>query len=192
MPADVRRIYFDANVFLAYIGNEPGRAGTVQTLLDEARRGQIEILTSTLSIAEVAFGAHERDHGLTEAGEEAIEQLWMPASPISLVDVSQAVTRNARMLIRKARTDSASGLRDADAVHLATARMFGCAEVFTYENEARRKRWQQIAELLRLRARAERSTARCVTDSIDVREIASSFLTMGSPPTPNDSTEHPA
>ena len=111
MPADPRRSYFDANVFLAYVGNEVGRADTVQTLLDEARRGQIEILTSTLSIAEVAFGAHERDHGLTEAGEEAIDQLWAPVSPIVLVDVSQAVTRNARTLIRKAKMDGVRGLR---------------------------------------------------------------------------------
>lgn len=147
MPADARRIYFDANVFLAYVGNEPGRADTVQTLLDEARRGQIGIITSTLSIAEVAFGAHERDHGLTEAGEEAIEQLWTPASPITLVDVSQAVTRNARTLIRKAKSDGVGGLRGADAIHVATARMFGCDEIYTYENEARRIRWQQIAEL---------------------------------------------
>lgn len=147
MPADIRRVYFDANVFLAYVGNEIGRADTVQTLMDEARRGQIEILTSTLSIAEVAFGAHERDHGLTEAGEEAIEQLWTPASPIILVDVSQAVTRNARTLIRRARVDGVGGLRSADAIHLATGRMFGCDTVFTYENEARRARWQQIVEL---------------------------------------------
>lgn len=42
MPADPRRIYFDANVFLTYVGNEEGRADTVQTVLDEARRGEIE------------------------------------------------------------------------------------------------------------------------------------------------------
>src|SRR4051794_11172237 len=125
MPADARRIYFDANVFLAYVGNEKGRADTVQSLLDEARRGEIEILTSVLSIAEVAYGAHERDQGLTEAGEEDIEQLWAPASPITLVDVSQAVTRNARSLVRRAKVEGIGGIRSADAVHLASARMFG-------------------------------------------------------------------
>ena len=144
MPADPRRIYFDANVFLAYVGNEEGRADTVQAVLDDVRRGEIEIVTSVLSIAEVAYGAHERDHGLTEAGEEAIEQLWTPASPVTLVDVSQAVTRNARTIIREARKQGLSGIRGADAVHLATARMFGCDEIFTYEVEARRTAWQQI------------------------------------------------
>ena len=144
MPANPRRIYFDANVFLAYVGNEAGRADTVQALLDEARRGEIEIVTSVLSVAEVAYGAYERDHGLNEAGEESIEQLWTPASPVTLVDVSQAVTRNARTLIREAKIQGLSGFRGADAVHLATARMFGCDEIFTSEAEARRTRWQQV------------------------------------------------
>jgi predicted nucleic acid-binding protein len=144
MPANPRRIYFDACVFLAFVGNEEGRADTVQALLDEARRGEIEIVTSVLSIAEVAFGAHERDHGLTEAGEEAIEQLWTPASPVTLVDVSQAVARNARNIIREAKTQGLGGIQGADAVHLATARMVGCDEIFTYEGDARRTRWQAI------------------------------------------------
>ena len=91
MPADSRRLYFDANVLLAYVGDEEGRADTVQALLDEARQDEIVIVTSVLSITEVAYGAHERDQGLTDAGEEAIEQLWTPASPVTLADVSQAV-----------------------------------------------------------------------------------------------------
>jgi len=147
MPADPRRLYFDANVFLAYVGNEEGRADTVQALLDEARRAEIVIVTSVLSIAEVAYGADERDQGLTDAGEEAIEQLWTPRSPVTLVDVSQAVTRNARTIIRVAKMQGLTGFRGADAVHLATARMFGCNVIFTYEAEARRMRWQQIAEI---------------------------------------------
>ncbi len=144
MPAELRRLYFDANVFLAYVGDEEGRADTVQALLDEARRTEIVIVTSVLSITEVAYGAHERDQGLTEAGEEAIEQLWTPASPVTLADVSHAVARNARTLIRVARAQGLSGLRGADAVHLATARLLSCEVIFTYEAEARRSRWQQI------------------------------------------------
>lgn len=111
MPGRPRRVYFDANVFLAYVGNEEGRADTVQTLLDEARRGELEIVTSVLSIAGWRSGAHERDHGLTEAGGEAIDQLWTPKSPVTLVDVSQAATRTARTLIRDAKTHGLAGIR---------------------------------------------------------------------------------
>ena len=90
MPASTRRIYVDANVLLAYLGNETGRAEIVESLLDEARRSEIEIITSVLSIAEVAFGAQERDAGLTREGEAQIDTLWQPASPITLVDVRLA------------------------------------------------------------------------------------------------------
>jgi predicted nucleic acid-binding protein len=100
MPAEaVRRLYYvDANVLLAYVGNETGGADIVEALLDEARRGEIEIITSVLSIAEVAFGAQERDAGLTPEGEAHIDTLWQPASPITLVDVSETTAREARRL----------------------------------------------------------------------------------------------
>ncbi len=124
-------------------GDEEGRADTVQTLLHEARRGEIEVLTSVLSIAEVAFGALERDNGLTEEGEAAIEELWTPASPIQLVDVTQALTRQARTLIRTAKAEG-HGIQGADGIHLASAVMFGCALIFTYEAKARRTRWAQL------------------------------------------------
>ncbi len=75
MPADPRRLYFDANVFLAYVGDRGRTSRDRGALLDEARRGETVIVTSVLSIAEGAYGAHERDQGLTPAGEEAIEQL---------------------------------------------------------------------------------------------------------------------
>ena len=144
MPATQRRVYFDANVFLAYVGNEEGRSDTVQDLLQEARRSELEIVTSVLSIAEVAYGAHERDHGLNDDSEEVIEQLWTPASPVTLIDVSKAVTRKARTIIREAKRQGFNGFRGADAIHLATAQMFGCDEIFTYEAESSRARWQQI------------------------------------------------
>ena len=103
-------------MILAYIGNEADQAEVVQTLLEEARRGEISVATSVLSIAEVSFGAHERDHGLTEEGEAAIEELWSPASPIRLIDVTPALLRGTRTLIRKARS-SGHAIQGADGMH---------------------------------------------------------------------------
>ena len=107
MPASTRRIYVDANVLLAYLGNETGRAEIVEALLDEARRSEIEIITSVLSIAEVAFGAQERDAGLTPEGEAQIDTLWQPASPITLVDVSQPARREVSSGRRRPRDSPA-------------------------------------------------------------------------------------
>jgi predicted nucleic acid-binding protein len=142
MPVSLRRIYFDACVLLAYIGNEAGRADIVQALLDE-----IEILTSVLSITEVAYGAQERDDGLTAEGEAAIDTLWTPASPITLVDISQTLAREARSIIRAAKEEGLGGIRSADAIHLASARLYGCDAIFTYEDETRRTRWHHATEI---------------------------------------------
>lgn len=140
------RLYLDANVLLAFVGDEEGRAGTVQALLHQARNGEIEVVTSALSITEVAFGAHERDQGLTEEGEGHIDQLWTPASPIRLIDMTETVARQARAVIRRAHA-AGGGIRSADAVHIASAMLFGCSSVFTYEDEAKRARWSEVSGL---------------------------------------------
>ena len=135
MPADNPAcIYCDANVLLAYVGNEVGRVDVVETLLDEAGHNRIEIITSVLSIAEVAYGAEEKAAGLTDDGVRRIEKLWVPSSPITLVDVSSATARGARMLIRHARQQGLS-LRSVDALHLASAMQFGATTIFTYETQ---------------------------------------------------------
>lgn len=134
-------MYVDANVLIAYIGDEPGRADIVGALLEDARQGKIEVLTSVLSIAEVAYGAEEASGTLTVDGEAAIDKLWEPASPVTIVDVSQALTREGRGLIREAKQRQVSAPGSIDALHLASAILHGCDEIFTYEKEATRTKW---------------------------------------------------
>ncbi|HXH58804.1 type II toxin-antitoxin system VapC family toxin [Iamia sp.] len=131
----------DASVLIAYIGEEPGRADTVAALLEDARQGRVKLLTSVLSVTEVAYGAEEAAGGLTAEGEAAIDKLWEPASPMTIVDVSQALTRAGRGLIRAAKQRQVSAPGSIDALHLATAVLHGCKEIFTYEKEATRTKW---------------------------------------------------
>ena len=144
MPASPQRVYLDANTLVAYIGGEAGRAPVMRALLQEAHRGEVDILTSVLSITEVAYGAQERDSGLTTAGEQQIDALWEPASPITLVDISERVTRDARSIIRDTKTQNLSGIRSADALHLATARLHGADMIYTYEKQTTRTTWAQL------------------------------------------------
>jgi predicted nucleic acid-binding protein len=71
------RIYWDSNVFLSYINGLSDRLPEIETLLLEAEKDTIELLTSTLSIVEVAYATAEKDqHALDDQTEERINKLW--------------------------------------------------------------------------------------------------------------------
>ncbi len=63
MPANPQLLYWDSCVFLSYIDAEKDRVDTLETILDEVHKsgGAKKIVTSTVSIVEVAFGAQEKD-----------------------------------------------------------------------------------------------------------------------------------
>ena len=144
MPDNVPRVYADANVLLAYVGNEAGRADTVESILEDARQSRVELLTSVLSIAEVAYVQTDSSADFSPAGDAAIDELWKPASPITLVDISETVAREARGVIRQAKQTSAGRVRSADAIHLASAQLHGCDRFFTYEHDNMRQRWATL------------------------------------------------
>lgn len=129
-------------MLLAYLSNEEDRADTIQSVLDDARSQRVRLLTSVLSIAEVAYIA--ADSGDPSASEDSIDQLWTPASPITLIDISQQVARRARGVIRKARQEGFRRVRSADAIHLASADMEGCSLFFTYEKQTTREKWDSL------------------------------------------------
>src|SRR5579875_3112539 len=103
MPGKSRRIYWDANVFLHYIEGTAAYFTTLQGLLRQASTdNDLEIVTSTLSIAEVAYSAAEKQKGtLDPLIERAIQALWDDRSAVILVDVSILVVSEARDLIRR-------------------------------------------------------------------------------------------
>jgi predicted nucleic acid-binding protein len=134
MPGDrPHRSYWDACVFLAWLNGEPGRASVVDSLLRSARVGELSIVTSVLSIAEVAFAAAEKKSGaLSPAMLAAIDKLWEPPSSVTLVEVHRQIATDARDLMRAATPDGRV-LRAPDAIHLSTARRTKCDEFLTYD-----------------------------------------------------------
>ena len=126
--------YWDACVFLSYINEYAGRMPILDALFDEAKEGRFEIVTSTLSIVEVAYGLIEQKSGsLAPEIEERISQLWKPGSPVKLAEFYRHIAEDARDLIRTSVSRSWTGLKPADAIHLATARRLGVAEANTYD-----------------------------------------------------------
>jgi len=127
--------YWDACVFLASVNGDPARLPHIEAMLDAASKGDIVILTSTLSKVEVAFGANEQqNHALDPEVEARIDQLWDTGSPVKLVEFHELLAEDARGLIRLALTKEWS-LRPADAVHLATAMRYRAGSFHTYDNK---------------------------------------------------------
>jgi predicted nucleic acid-binding protein len=133
MPGDIPRSYWDSCVFLAWINNEPERAGVVDSLLRSARAGEFEIITSVISVTEVALAAEEKQSGtLSQTALLRIDRLCGPPSPVKLVEVSRLIATGARDLMRQAAPDGLS-LKPPDAIHLSTAPRAHCDEFLTYD-----------------------------------------------------------
>jgi predicted nucleic acid-binding protein len=133
MPGNKLRSYWDACVFLAWINDESGRATVVDSLLRSAWAGELQIVTSVISVTEVALAADEKQSGsLSSATLAKIEKLWEPPSPIKLVEVHRLIATAARDLMRQA-TPSGLQLKPPDAIHLSTAPRVGCDEFLTYD-----------------------------------------------------------
>lgn len=133
MP-DKPRFYWDACVFLSYINENEDRISDISSLLEHARKQEIEIVTSTVSVVEVAFAATEQqDSALSEEAEAKINKLWEASSPIKLVEFHVLIAEEAKDLMRVG-IPLGWRLKSKDAVHLATAERLGVTELHTYDN----------------------------------------------------------
>ena len=129
-------VYWDANVFLSYINGDADRLPDIDALLANSG-AEFQIVTSALSIVEVAFGKLEQDgRALDEETERKINALWEPPSPIRLAEFYPLLAHEARALIRQAIPRGWS-LKPADAMHLATARRVAATAFHTYDDLAR-------------------------------------------------------
>ena len=142
MPDDLQVVYWDANVFLSYLNAIPHRLPDLDALLEQSGQ-QFQIVTSTVSIVEVAFAATEQAAGVLDpAIEQRIAALWAPDSPIKLVEFSGLVAEIARDLVRLAMTRG-TGMKPLDAIHLATAKAVATLRFHTYDEHL-----YQYAELV--------------------------------------------
>ena len=144
MPAEQ---YLDANVLLAYVLEEEG-APVVEQLLLEADQGDRKLLTSTVSIVEVAFGAETAKESALDPGTlSTIDSLWSGGQPVGLADASIRTMYQARDIAREARRRNRR-LTPRDAIHLATAVAADVEKFFTYEKEDTRGVWAEITGLV--------------------------------------------
>ena len=136
MPDRPYKAYWDACVFLSLIEGTPDRIAIINTIIDECRRNEVEIYTSVLSIAEVAFAKAEKDGKvLDSAVDKKIDKLWIPSSPFKLVEIHSALMHSAKSLMRKAHGGKGWALKPADAIHLVTAQSVRVDAFHTYDDK---------------------------------------------------------
>ncbi|MHB8718107.1 MAG: type II toxin-antitoxin system VapC family toxin [Candidatus Dormibacteria bacterium] len=131
MPDD-SSYYWDSCVFLAWINGEPDRVDTVDSLLRDAGKGSVTIYTSVLTSVEVAFGADEKLGGLDAEVARKIANLWLPSSPIKVIECHPIIANGAVDLIRDGLHDGWS-LKPMDALHLSSAQRQGVTAFHTYD-----------------------------------------------------------
>lgn len=134
MRTDVDLAYWDSCLFLDYLNATPNGKEIVAPLVDEARRGGFTIVTSTISLAEVAYVSKELTEGLDPQIDDAIDNMFRDGSLLTLVEYDQEIGADARRLIRRTVSED-KRLKPADAIHLATAIAVGASVLYTFDSD---------------------------------------------------------
>jgi predicted nucleic acid-binding protein len=122
------RYYWDACTFISRLQGDTDRIIPLEYLTDEAAAGRIEIVTSTLTIAEVCHLKKEcSEEEMTE--DIATISQFFSNDYISLVQVTKRIATDAANISRQ------YGVKPPDAIHLATAISANCPIVHTYDGK---------------------------------------------------------
>lgn len=122
MTGVVRRAW-DTDVCLAYLNDEPGRADQCERVLQAAQNGEVEIVISTLAMAEVLY---LRGVTLPEEDRETIRNFFRREFIIS-VDVTRRIAEEAQDVVWR------FGVAPKDAIHVATALYARVGELNTFD-----------------------------------------------------------
>lgn len=142
MAASRPLVYWDSCCFLSYLSGDSSRS-VLRTLMEDAKAGGILLVTSAISIAEVAYLAPEgRGRPLDQATEAEIESMWRSIQAIRIVETHAGIGRRARDLLRHA-LENGWERNPRDAIHLASAQHAGATTVHTYD-----EKWDRFAPLI--------------------------------------------
>lgn len=149
MADDGQRLYWDADVFLAYLNNEPGRAPSIEAILASVEKDpKTTIVTSVLSRVEISWIAIEKmDRVLMPNELERIDSLLENYHIVETVEFNDSIALLARDYMRKGMEAGGKKLRTNDAIHLASAIWVKAKELNTY-NLNDYHYFEQFAEIL--------------------------------------------
>ena len=91
MRPDVVLVYWDSCLFLDYLNATPNGVEIVSPLVALARSGDFEIVTSTISLAEVAYVGKELREGPDSAIADGIDKMFRDETLLTLVEYDQEI-----------------------------------------------------------------------------------------------------
>lgn len=126
MPTDVR-LYWESCVFIDLLEKTPGRFEHLAPIVEEAERGGLTIVTSTLSLCEVVSLRHLStlvDDEIEDRIRDYFENPYLYLKP-----VDRFVAERARSIAREYR------IKPLDSVHVASAIMLQAPIMHTYDGK---------------------------------------------------------
>lgn len=125
-----RRVYWDSCVWLGLFNKEADKLPACKYIVECAQAGNIEIVTSTFSLAEV-FKTRCKDpnHRISSEYDVVMEDFFMQDF-IFMASVDGRVAIEARRLLR---SYGDVLKKPQDAIHLATAFCYNVSEVHTFD-----------------------------------------------------------
>ncbi len=131
MASSPRRVYWDACVWIALIMREQNvvggsdRSTLCRSVVSEAQKNRIEILTSTLSLVEVC-----KSPDIKSTEDDKIASFF-ENDFILLMNLDRWVGERARQLM----TSGHAGLKPLDSVHIASAILGQASEMHTFDDK---------------------------------------------------------
>lgn len=127
--ADPKKIYWDSCVWIGLINDEADKAPVCRYLIEEAKRGEVEIWTSSLTLAEVFKRKCGASNVSIASHNDADFEAYIQQDFLVEVMVDHDIGVTARRLLRTHPVLK----KPMDAIHLATALFNNVDELHTFD-----------------------------------------------------------
>lgn len=129
--ANKKRVYWDSCNWIGLIMEEENKIGRLRYVIELAKRKELEILSSTFTLAEVfKLKCEDAEKELPEEKDQLFED-FMGQDFVVYAAVTEDIGKLGRRLLRKL-----DGLKKPqDAIHLATAAWHNVDEMHTFDRE---------------------------------------------------------
>lgn len=122
--------YWDSCAFLAWLQNESAHEAACRDTIEQAKSGEIVLVTSALTIAEVLW---TKNGPRLEEDKATILNKFFRRSYIRIVNVDRRIAESAQRLVWNDR------IRPKDSIHVATAINRDCVVLETFDRTLLKK-----------------------------------------------------